>query len=298
MNRLAYFVRRAVRGMRQAVFVNAVAVLTIAIALFVVAVFAGVVGQVRGLLSAWGEDVVVSVYIRDGLEIEERVAIESALFESAGVDATIVLVTKEEALDRLRTSLGDDADILEGLDRNPLPASFEIRGGVARGGPVALEAFAETAGAIAGVTEVDYGREWVGRLEGLVDLVALAALVLGGLILIAATVTVSNTIKLAVFARRDEIEIMKLCGATDAFVRAPFLIEGVLQGLFGALIAGGGAAALWFTVLPRIEAGLADAFAVQVRMVAPIEAMLWLILAGTFLGLAGSALSLGRFLKV
>lgn len=298
MLRLGYFLRRAVRGMRQAVFVNVVAVLTIAIALFVVTVFSGVVGQVRGLIDEWSADVVVAVYLDADISEDERERVGVVVEERALDGARIEDVSKEEALTRLRESLGEDADILEGLDRNPLPASIEIRGGIAQAGPDALEELAAELESMEGVEEVDYGRDWVGRLEGLVSLFALAGGLLGGLILLAAMVTVSNTIKLAVFARKDEIEIMKLCGATDSFVRAPFLIEGFLQGVLGALVAALGSAVLWCTVLPRFERGMAEAFAVQLDVAPPVFTVVWLIIGGALLGLAGSALSLGRFLKV
>ena len=298
MMRLGYFLRRAVKGMRQAVFVNVVAVLTIAIALFVVAVFSGVVGQVRGLLDAWSSDLVVAVYLEDELAAEARVRIRAAIEEAAGHDARIMEVSKEEAMERLRASLADDADILQGLENNPLPESIEIAGGVSRLGRERLEEFAAAIESMEGVDEVDFGRDWVGRLEGLVSLLAIAGLFLGGLILLAAMVTVSNTIKLAVFARKDEIEIMKLCGATDSFVRAPFLIEGLLQGLMGSIIAGVAATFLWFVLLPRVEAGLAEAFAMQISIAAPGYVLPLLVVGGAALGLGGAALSLGRFLRV
>ncbi|MFW6369404.1 MAG: cell division protein FtsX [Myxococcota bacterium] len=284
--------------MRQAVFVNVVAVLTIAIALFVVALFAGVTGQIRGLLDEWSADVVVAVYLEKEIEADLLGALREVVEARAGEGATIEEVTEEMALERLRSSLGEDADILEGLENNPLPASIEVRGGVAQQGPAALEGFAAHIEEMPGVAEVDYGRDWVGRLEGLLSLFAMAGMVLGGLILLAAMVTVSNTIKLAVFARKDEIEIMKLCGATDSFVRAPFLIEGLLQGLLGAVVAALGSGIVWLTLVPRLEHLLAQSFAVHLEMSLPAFAVVWLLLGGALLGLAGSALSLGRFLKV
>lgn len=295
--RVGYFLKRALKGMRQAVFVNVVAVVTIAIALFVVAVFAGVAGQVRSLLDAWGQDLAITVYLRDDVTAAQREAVVAAVREAAPA-ATVSRVTRQEALSRLRASLGDEADVLAGLEENPLPESLEIRGARTLGGPASLERFAKRIGALGGVDEVDWGREWVGKLEGLLGVFSLAGFVLGGLILLAAAVMVSNTIKLAVFARRDEIEIMKLCGATDGFVRAPFLIEGVVQGVLGALLSSLIALGVWALAAPRVQSALVDAFAVRVDLAPPGWGLLWLVLAGAALGLGGSALSLGRFLKV
>lgn len=298
MRRLGYFIRRALRGMRQAVFVNAVAVVTIAISLLVVTLFVGVVGQVRGLLDAWGRGLTVTVYLTPKVTADQRAALVTAMHRAAGSGATIDHVTPSQAMKRLQRSLGPDASILDGLEHNPLPESYDVHGAAALGVHGALDRFAARIRSLPGVDDVDYGREWVSKLERLVDLFGLAGMVLGGLILLAAGVMVSNTIKLAVFARRDEIEIMKLCGATDGFVRAPFLIEGLLQGLLGALLAGGIAAALWALAVPQVETALATAFAVTIHPAAPWGDLGWLLAGGALLGLAGSGLSLGRFLDV
>ncbi len=298
MSRLVYFVGRALRGMRQALFINVVAVLTMAIALFVVSVFAGAVGQMQSLLDAWGQDIVVAIYLDDDASAEDVHRIKKAVAFAAGEDSRVEHIARDEALERLRNSLGEDAGILEGLDRNPLPASVEVRGGVTKEGPEALQNLAELAMELPGVTEADYGREWVSRLEGLITLGSMAGFLVGGLILLAAVVTVSNTIRLALFARKDEIEIMKLCGATDSFVRAPFLIEGGIQGTLGATVALLSSLLLWLLLLPRIEQGLTDAFAMQVEVGMPAGVLVLLVPGGALLGLAGAALSVGRFLRV
>ena len=295
--RLQYFLRRALKGMRQGVFVNAVAVVTIAIALFVVAVFGGVVSQTRGLIEAWTGDLVVTVYFSPDATEDQRLLVQERVLRLAP-GAELEVVSPDQALTRLRDSLAEHARVLEGLEENPLPASLELRGGFDREEAGAIGAFADELKGLKGVDEVDYGREWAARLESLLRFVTLMGGVLGGLILLAAAVTVSNTIKLAVFARRDEIEIMKLCGATDAFVRAPFLIEGLLQGVMGALVASALGALLWVFALPGLREVLVSAFAVQVEVSAPVGIVGWLLLGGAALGLGGSALSLGRFLRV
>ena len=298
MRRIGYFVARALKGMRQALFVNAVAVVTIAIALLVVTVFVGVAGQVRSVLEAWGRDITVTVYLSHDVTAAQRQAVAAAAKGLAGKHGQVAHVTAAAALGRLRQALGPQADVLDGLAHNPLPESYGITGAADLDRPKVLSAFATRVRQLPGVDDVDYGQQWVGRLERLVDLFGLVGLVLGGLILLAAAVMVSNTIKLAVFSRRDEIEIMKLCGATDAFVRAPFLIEGLLQGVLGALLAAGIAAGLWALAVPRMEAALMTAFAVQVHPVLPWADALWLVAGGGVLGLTGSGLSLGRFLDV
>ena len=298
LTRLAYFFRRALAGMRQSAFINAVAVATIGIALFIVAVFAGVIGQARGLLHAWSSDLTAVVYLAESAGEAERVAVTERLRRLAGEGAEVRFVGRDEALERLRTSLGPEAGILDGLPENPLPDSIEVRGGRLGVDRAALEGLAKEVAKLPGVDEVDYGQDWARQLDALLRLLAAVATVVGGLILFAAAVTVSNTIKLAVFARKDEIEIMKLCGATDAFVRAPFLIEGLLQGLLGAAVAIGLSALLWWLGAPEVQKALRDAFAVEVAVAPPTSEIVWLFLGGAVLGVGGSALSLGRFLRV
>ncbi|RMG19868.1 MAG: ABC transporter permease [Deltaproteobacteria bacterium] len=298
MTRLLYFFRRALRGMRQSAFINAVAVVTIGIALFIVAVFAGVIGEVRTLIDTWSGDLAVTVYLSRDAEAAERSAIVERIRRLAGEGARVDLVGREEALARLRASLGEEAEILEGLAENPLPDSIEVRSDRLGASPQRLHSFAASIAELPGVEDVDYGREWAEQLESFLHFLSLVATLIGGLVLFAAAVTVSNTIKLAVFARKEEIEIMKLCGATDAFVRAPFLIEGLLQGVLGALVATGLSVLVWWLGLPEVHRGLREAFAVELPLTPPTTGLLWLLAGGAALGVGGSALSLGRFLKV
>ncbi len=298
LTRLSYFFRRALVGMRQSLFINAIAIATIGIALFIVAVFAGVIGQARGLLHAWSSDLSAVVYLAQNAGEAERMAVTERLRRLAGEGAEVRFVGRDEALERLRRSLGDEAGILEGLPENPLPDSIEVRGGRLGTDRTTLRTLAEEVAKLPGVEEVDYGQAWARQLDALLRLLAAVATVVGGLILFAAAVTVSNTIKLAVFARKDEIEIMKLCGATDAFVRAPFLIEGLLQGILGAAVAVGLSALLWWIGAPEVQKALYEAFAVNVVVEPPAAEVAWLFLGGAALGVGGSALSLGRFLRV
>lgn len=297
MTRLLYFLRRAMAGMRQEALVTTLTVLTIAISLLVVTVFIGAVGGVRAVLQSWGDEQLITLYLEDGASSEVLTrAVEGA--RALAPEATLEHVSSEEALARLEASLGEQSEVLEGIGENPLPASIEVRLGQGIADPGTLAVLAEEMGRLPGVAEADFGQEWAERLDRLVSLAGMAAWLFGGLILFAAAVMVSNTIKLAVFARRDEIEIMKLCGATDAFVRAPFLIEGMLQGLAGAGVAVGAALGLWQLTVPALERGLRDAFAMHVQAPMPGTELLWLLVAGAGLGLVGAALSLGRFLKV
>ncbi len=297
MTLLFYFLRRAIRGIAEAPFVNAVAVITIGISLFVVLVVGGVATQVRNLVSSWATDISVTVFFAEGATREQAVAVGALALTHLDEKTSIKIIEPDEAMTRLRRSLGPDAGILEGLEGNPLPLSVEIRSPRLVDGVLATRIAAQVR-KMEGVESVDAGRDWAERLERVLSLIALLGQIVGGLIMMAAAIMVSNTIKLALYARRDEIEIMKLCGATDAFVRAPFLIEGLLQGLAGALLAGGVSALLWRLMIPELSTVLQETFAIPFHPEAPWSVLGWLLVAGGGLGLFGSALSLGRFLRV
>jgi cell division transport system permease protein len=267
-----------------------VAVITIGLALFLAAVLAASITSARALLASWGAEPAVTAYLDRTLSDDQARAIAETVRAQERVQ--VVLVTPVQALDRLRVQLGTLSDALDGLPGNPLPATLEIapppRGDV--------RALAQRVSGLPGVREVDYGREWFERLEALgraLRQFGTAALVI---VAFAAVFVVANTIRLAVYARRDEIEIMKLVGATDGYVRVPFLIEGALQGLCGALLASAALVAVQRVVLPRAAAAFAFAAGVPAPHFTPASVAL-LAGAGALVGLSGSYLAVARFLR-
>jgi cell division transport system permease protein len=286
--------RRAATNLVRAPLPSLVAVLTIAMALFLCASFTIAVLGARALLRSWGAEPSVTLYLDPQLtDVAGRTLAEQVAAQESGT--RVAYVDRAQALVRLRAELGGMGAALDGLAANPLPASVEVTPESALS-PEEVRALAERLAQVPGVSDVEYGREWLDRLEALGRTVRVLGA--GGLLLVlaAAMLVVANTIRLAVYARRDEIEIMKLVGATDGYVRAPFLLEGALQGLLGALLACGAIAAVERWVFPRAAA----AFAFASGVAAPS-----LGLAGTFsvagcgaaVGLVGSYLAVARFLR-
>lgn len=203
-------------------------------------------------------------------------------------------VTKEEALQRLREQFGDQAYLLEGLDQpgaNPLRDSVEL----SLTSPEAAPAVVRGLRAIDSVEDVSYREDVVARLLAITRLLRLLGLVLVGLLAVATVFVIANTIRLTVFARRREISIMKLVGATDAFIRWPFLLEGLILGVAGALLAAGVTAAGYGYVVRLLHEALPF-----LPVLGP-DPLLWnltklLLAAGALIGALGSTLSLRRFL--
>ncbi|HEU4385307.1 MAG TPA: permease-like cell division protein FtsX [Anaeromyxobacteraceae bacterium] len=291
MPRLAYFVRRALDALRRGPFVALVAVGTIFVAVLVTGLFAAVLSGTERLLGAWGGEVQISVYLHPGADLSAARAAAERIASGRAVEA----VTSREALRRLRASLGDEAGVLEGVGEAALPASVEVQ---APG--ITLEAARALAGqlqAVPGAAEVDYGNAWLERLETFLGRARLVGLLLMGALSLATAVLVANTLRLAVYARRDEIEIMKLVGATDGFVGAPFLIEGLLQGLLGAGLAVLALLGVQAALLPRLASAVKLASRLTRADVLPTPLLLGLLGGGALLGLLASTLSLLRFLR-
>jgi cell division transport system permease protein len=291
MVRPIYFVRRALDALRRGPFVTLVAIGTIFLAVFVTGVFAASLSAAERLLAAWGGEVEISVYLRPGADL--AAARQAAAAAAPG--RSLETVTSAQALQRLRASLGDQASVLEGVGDSVLPPSVEIRApGITLAEARALASRLES---IPGAAEVDYGNAWLERLELFLRRARMVGLLLFGLLSGATAILVANTLRLAVYARRDEIEIMKLVGATDGFVGLPFLIEGLIQGAVGAGLAVGALLLSQAALLPRLKGAVALAAHISRPDLLPTPLLLGLMAGGAGLGFLASALSVVRFLR-
>ncbi len=291
MHRLVHLLRRAADALRRGPFVTAVAVGTIFVAVLLTGTFAAMLHGAERLLAAWSGEVPVSVYLVSGADLQAARGAAERIAPGLRVEA----VTSHEALRRLRASLGDQGAVLDGLGEEVLPASLEVH---APGASLSrARELASRLREVPGAADVDFGAPWVERLETLLRRGRVVGLALVTLIALATGVLVANTLRLAVYARRDEIEIMKLVGATDAFVGAPFLVEGALQGLAGAALAVAALLGAAWALLPRLRAAVPLAARLSRADLLPGGLLLGLLAGGVVLGLAASALSLGRFLR-
>ncbi len=286
-----YFTRRALEGMARGPYVALVGTATIFVALFATGLLAGALGGAERLLAAWAGEVRISVYLEPG----SNLAAARAAVAAAAPGREVRAVPAAAAMRRLSEELGDEAHVLDGVGPSALPDSVDV---VAPG--IGLEQARRLAGrlrALPGVADVDYGNAWLEKLELLVSRARTAAVVLFAALALATAVLVGNTLRLAVFARREEIEILKLVGATDSFVSAPFLIEGLLQGVAGAVLAILALLALHASVVPRLQAAVPLASALRLEDTLPSELLLGLLAGGAVVGLLGSAMAVVRTLR-
>ena len=237
MRALRYAFDEAVASMWRGRQSGALSMATIALALFVLGAFLIVTANLERLGSEWSSSADMSVYLTDSLTPADRSAIEGAL--TGDVVASRVFVSKTDALARFRRTFADLASGMEGLGDNPLPASYEVT--LRAGADAAIDALVARVRQLPGVADVRYDRQWLSRLLSAVGLIRGIGVALGILLAAGAALTVANVVRLALFARRDEIDIMQLVGAPQVYIRGPFVMEGTLQGGLGRHGRAGGA---------------------------------------------------------
>mgnify|MGYP007062780086 CR=1 FL=1 len=215
---------------------SALAVVAIALAILVLGALLLVTWNVERLFAEWTSATELSVYLRDDTTSEQRGAIE-ALIDESGVAAGREHVSKADALLRFRREFEDLASLTTGFDGNPFPASVEVQLRADTENDGRADVLVRQVAELPGVADVRYDREWLARIATGLSAVRGAGLALGALMALAASLTVASVVRLGLQGRRDEIEIMQLVGSPVAFIRGPFVAEGVLQGGIGALIA-------------------------------------------------------------
>ena len=209
---------------------------TIGLALFVLGGFLLATTNLQRLGDEWSRSAEMSVYLNDDATVAQRTAIEG-LLAPGPIVAGAEYVSKAQALERFKQTFVDLAPTVGSLDSNPLPASYEIRLQPLTGSSAGVDQLAERLRTVAGVADVRYDRQWLERLTSTIGIVRIVGLALAAVLSLAAALTVATVVRLALHARRDEIEIMQLVGAPQAYIRGPFVVEGVLQGGIGAIVA-------------------------------------------------------------
>jgi cell division transport system permease protein len=270
------------RGRQSAVL----AVGTIAVAMFVLGALLVVTGNLQRIAAQWSASAELSVYLRDEVTPGERAAIEQALRGSPAL-TRVEFISRDEALRRFKDTFAELAGTVDSVGDNPLPASFEGRLDPAQMRAGAIAPFAERVRQMPGVADVRYDQEWLARLLAIVGSIRAAGFVLAAVLIVSAALTVANVVRLALVARRDEIDVMRLVGAPDGYVRGPFLMEGIIQGGAGALVAILTLALVFYTLRGRVLAPLAASLNVDPIRFLPVATWAMLIGGGMLVGCLG-----------
>ena len=281
-----YMVRETLISLKRHNWMSIASISTVAVSLFVLGIFMILVLNMNRMASFLESQVQISVYLKDDLSKEDIRGLQ-------GID-TVAFISRSDAEKRLRERLGEQAYLLDALgDQNPLPDSYEV---TVRD-PSMVETTAQAIAEFKGVEQTKYGQDVVEHLFDITRLIRIFGLVLMLLLAGATLFIISNTIRLTVFARRKEVAIMKYVGATDWFIRWPFMLEGVVMGFAGGVIAAIALKLVYAAAAAKIYDTLAFFPLIPEQPFMTIIGML-IVISGMAIGALGSSISLKRFLKV
>ena len=281
-----YHLRQALAGIKRAGFMSVACIIIMTFSLLILGIFLFATANLRELLKYAHEKVEIVAFLQDGID---EPAVDSLLTAIEGINVVeeVRYVTPGEAMARLKTEFGSKSYLLDALEENPLPSSFEITLKPRYRFKDIVETVSAEISRMPGVEDVSYGAGWIARLERLVRAVALADIGVGLVVALAAIVTVSYTVRLTLYARREAIKVLRLVGATDFFIMAPFLLEGAIHGV---------AAAILSLVLILIGYRIVAARVPQATFM-PAGMIIFFVLFGVAIAVLGSAVSLRAFMR-
>jgi len=295
--RIQYFVERAFINIRQNLLVTLLTIGTITLAFLILSLALLIYVNLERVTENWSDRVQVTAYFENNLSPADLSTLKAKIRALAGT-AEILYVSQEEALQKFYGRLKGQEALLEGVSPEILPSSLEIHLKKDSRDSKSITLYVEQLKKIPMINEVQYGEEWVKRFSHFMNLVRFAGILVAGFIVLAVVFIVANTIKLTIYARKDELELMGLVGATRLFIKVPYLIEGVVQGVIGAALAilvlsGVYLAFLhnadFFFSFNTMEAGL---------LFLPVTYLVALLFGGAALGFLGSIASLKRFISL
>jgi cell division transport system permease protein len=289
------YVRKAIQDIFNNRFLNFVTVITIALSILIVSAFALFFLNANDLMNSWRKGIRVMAYLIDNLTESQIHALERELSALEGVQSA-TYISKTEGLASLKNQMKRHQSLLQGLKDNPLPDAFEIRVQLSAQTDNAVEVLATHLESLPEIAEVEYGQQWLGRFTTIVNLFRFTGYAMGILFFMASVFITANTIRLVLYSRREEIEIMRLVGAADRFIKAPFYIQGILLGGGGGLI---GLFALFITyviITSKFEQG-PFASLIAIRFLS-FDLSSAIFLASMLVGWLGCYLSLRQFLKI
>jgi cell division transport system permease protein len=279
-------IREALLTFRRAPLLSSLSVTTIAFSLFVVGLFGLVAVNLQDALRGVAERVEIVAYLLPGTPIE-TITIAEKDIEAFPEVQSATYVSEDSALGRARGELVEFRDVLQELERNPLPASIEVKLTPRFRDAEHVNEVAERLRGFGFVDDVRFGRDWVEKLDRLRQIAAAVGLVVGAAFAVVAIIIIGTTIRMAVLQRSREIAIMRLVGATDGFIRRPFLLQGAIKGMLGGLAAIG---------LSYGAYVLINRWLLQVAFFSREQALA-IVGFGMLIGLFGSAASVGRHLR-
>ena len=294
---LRYFFHEALSNLWSNRLNNVFSMAIIIFSLFTFGLFLLTAENLGNLIGQWTENVQINVFLQKGTTREMNAQLES-MVKLSSVIARFRFISEQEALRRFHSYYPGMRQLTSELDTNPFPPSYELTIRKEFQNKGAVQQLVHQLRAQKHVEDVEYDQEWIDRVQFIINFVRIVGLFFGGILLFTATFSISNVIKLMVLSRRDEIEIMRLVGATNSFIKGPFLTEGILQGFFGGALAVVCLYAVYTMITMKVVALNAPFFSADQLEFLSHWMMAALAGGGMIVGFLGSFFSLEKLLKI
>ena len=288
------FFKRALDDIFKNRFLNLVTIITISLSILIASAFILFFVNTSDIINSWKKGLRIMAYLKPGLNNDGLKDLKQTIQSLDDVD-TVIFVPKQEALKRLKNQMKNQSSLFANLTQNPLPDSIEIRMTATTESWQKIDSLATRVEALPQIEEVEYGQRWVGRFAQIISLFRLTGYAMGALFFMATIFIVANTIRLVLYSRREEVEIMRLVGATDNFIKIPFYFEGLIQGALGAIA---GLAMLYIAfmfVSSNVEKGFFPGL-FRFHFLSP-TLLLAILLVSMLVGWLGCLISLKQFMK-
>lgn len=288
------FLKKAYADIRSNRFLNVITIMTIALSILLVSVFMLFFENASRVLESWNQGGRAMVYLSKGFEPPMLPNVKDQLRALGGIEK-MTFVSKTEALERLKQEMGSKTEFFASLRTNPLPHAIEITM-VSYSSFDQVQNLADRIETLEVVDSVEYGQGWLGRFLKLFNLFKMTGYAMCSLFLMIALFITANTVRLAFYARKTEVEIMRLVGATDGFIKTPFYVEGLFQGFLGGILGMIILLAGYLTLASGISQNLGSYVYIDIRFLS-WQAMAVILFSSTFLGWFGCFISLRQILK-
>jgi cell division transport system permease protein len=291
MRILIFSIHSALKNLWHERWINLLTVLSISIGLLILTTFAAITFNMDSMLKRWSKSFGIVVYLDDNLTEKAKNTLKN-FFQNDPDILDINYISEDQALREIEKVLGSKSTILEGFSKNPLPSSFELglRSDLLESSLVKKKA--AQIKTMAGVDEVVFGEKWLSSLNRISEIITIALILLGSIILVAIVFVTYSTIKIFFYRRKDEIETLKLLGATRNFIRLPFLIEGLCIGVLGGLISAFSLFSLYSLITVKVPLFLPSIKFAMVSL--PITVYLSVPPAGAVMSFIGSFIAVGK----
>ncbi|MCD4722857.1 MAG: permease-like cell division protein FtsX [Desulfobacula sp.] len=291
---MTHFVKKALADIRSNRFLNLITIITISLSILVVSVFLLFFENASRVIESWNQGGRAMIYLNKDFSLDHLPELKAKINALGEIDE-MVYISKAQALNKLKKNMSSQSTFLKTLKENPLPDALEIRM-KSYNSFEEVQKFAQSIKAIEIVEDVEYGQGWLGRFLKIFNLFKITGYAMCSLFFLIALFITANTVRLAFYSRKLEVEIMRLVGATETFIKAPFYVEGLLQGFLGGVM---GLVILLITYL-MISSGMTQSLAsymyFDIRFLS-IKMVVLIIAGSTFLGWFGCYLSLKQILK-